>query len=339
MTITNSEIYKKINRKLGTGEYSITKNIYHRRLFILGNKNQTSYDRRTSNSKKLQILPMKKFHAANVSGGGTLSRGGTKIQTVESPLFCKPHYEECSLCSDSEDEFCIPTKLIRTDKRVLSNKLRTGMKKKTIIKEEFDRGGISATTSEFQDLMSKCFKVNGPYENDVWLSDKDIMSVLKQFRLKFPTFVPIKFQMIDFIDYENDLKNLELHNLVGKKVGCVLNTDTNGGKGEHWFCLFFDLKNSGTSTIEYFDSTQRPPHVNIIKFLKDKANVFRRNTKNPVKILYIYKKLHQSDSDSCGVYSLYYIWLRLNDVPPSYLSENQVRNNSMYQFRKMLFDR
>lgn len=350
---TNSDIYKEINEQLGSNGYSIKQNIDNKKLYILGNDKKNPFEPIVHKFKVLyvKISPIRKMdnhtkhtitkqNTHTIKGGGNKENRHNREVMGSHPLFCDVS-DECSICSDSEDEFCVPTKIIKSNKQTLLNKLRNGMKKVNIIKEEFDNGRIDMNINEFKNILLKCFKVNGPYENDVWLSDRDIMKVLKQFSLKFEDFIPIQFQMIDFIEYENDLKNIEFHKLLGKRVACVLNTDTRGGTGEHWFCLFFDLRSEPNKvcSFEYFDSTQRPPHVNIIKFLKDKTNIFRMQTKKKTNIVYIYERMHQQDSDSCGVYSLYYIWLRLHDVPPMYWSHNKVHNESIYKFRKMLFDR
>jgi hypothetical protein len=46
---------------------------------------------------------------------------------------------------------------------------------------------------------------------------------------------------------------------------------------------------------------------------------------------------HQHTRSECGVYSLFYIWSRLNGTPVSYFQNTPVPDNVMFEFRQHLF--
>ncbi len=46
---------------------------------------------------------------------------------------------------------------------------------------------------------------------------------------------------------------------------------------------------------------------------------------------------HQKSKSECGMYALFYVWARLNGVPPEYFTANAVPDQLMFEFRQHLF--
>ena len=46
---------------------------------------------------------------------------------------------------------------------------------------------------------------------------------------------------------------------------------------------------------------------------------------------------HQKSKSECGVYSLFYIWARVHNIPPEQFSKNAIPDKLMFEFRQHLF--
>ena len=77
----------------------------------------------------------------------------------------------------------------------------------------------------------------------------------------------------------------------------VINTDQAPGPGEHWVAVWFD----GRGKAEYFDSFGLPPlHPDIESFISRHSQSY----------LYNPRLLQDLSSSMCGVYVLYYIFMK-----------------------------
>jgi hypothetical protein len=204
------------------------------------------------------------------------------------------------------------------------------------------------------DNLLKNFKPRGPWDSQNWLSNFDIDSVLKQYSIKFKNFKTITCQMIDFNLKKTELsfdKNY-LDCLSGDQTcfGAVINTDPSGESGQHWFCVFFDFRNDNI-TLEYYNSSGTTPPMEISLYMNDLVNKITKDittyknipdkyriykNKN-VKFIKVATTEHQFDSYSCGVYSLYYIICRLNDIKWEYFAEYRTPDEFMHHFRTFIF--
>jgi hypothetical protein len=151
-----------------------------------------------------------------------------------------------------------------------------------------------------------------------WLSNIDIMKVLKQYEKKYPKFKLLGPSTIDFdlrpsemggSCVSNDICNMSLNQLrkQGKtKIAIVFNLDKYTGGGTHWMSAFIDLDEK---FVYYFDSAANPIPKEIkvlISRLKEQA----LNLKPvPIELKYYTNvpKNHQSSSSECGMYSLFFI--------------------------------
>jgi hypothetical protein len=192
-------------------------------------------------------------------------------------------------------------------------------------------------------IIDTYFKVQGPkLDVEKWLSNHDIDNTLIQWQKipEFKTFYHIPFQMRDFQEKNTELATLnfvQLYNEGYRTFGCVLNTDWSSGNGQHWFAFFFDFRQE-PYTIEYFNSSGECPLREFNKWLNDKQQQLQSEFNKPVDKIIATRVQNQYDNSSCGCYSLYYIYSRLNGVPWQWFRDNIVPDKKMHEFRKFLFN-
>jgi hypothetical protein len=187
------------------------------------------------------------------------------------------------------------------------------------------------------------FKPNGPADSTKWLNNENIDQVLDQIELRHPNLYHMNFHMIDFKEANAPLWQLNMHEDVIAKgytmFAVVMNTDTYGKSGSHWFCIFADFRTAGTAqdpyTIEYFNSSGAPASKEIheweVKTIKnlsdhDKNCIFVNAT--PIR--------HQRGKSECGVYCLCYLYERIKGSPISMFAE-PIHDERMESFRTTLF--
>ena len=203
-------------------------------------------------------------------------------------------------------------------------------------------------------------KVKGPADNKL-LSNVHIDGTLRQWANVYKDFFPYNFNMLNYASYayENgyilnhpdtlatiQFTDLYYGNSNGKKyqrTGCVINTDTYQGEGKHWMALFADASKNDRWTVEFFNSSGNAPAPEWISWLvKTKTAmelILEREKKNiPVEIIKVSNIRHQQSKTECGLYSLFYIWARLHNVPPEYFMEKPVPDQLMFEFRQHLFE-
>lgn len=192
-------------------------------------------------------------------------------------------------------------------------------------------------------LLHINFKPFGPRENwKEWLSDSNIDENLKQFA-KLPDnqhFYPIKFQMRDFQEQSTELATIDFkqkYNEGFKTFGVVLNTDYSTGRGIHWFAIFLDFRVE-PFTIEYFNSSGEKALREIKEWLVKTKHKLQTQFGKPVCDIEVSKVQHQFDNSSCGVYSIYYIYSRLKNIPWKAFRDTRIPDSKMHDFRKFLFN-
>jgi hypothetical protein len=122
----------------------------------------------------------------------------------------------------------------------------------------------------------------------------------------------------------------------GYKTFCVvLNTDKRTNGGIHWFCIFCDFRRT-PFTIEYFNSSGNNPVYQVHDWIVKTEN--RIKEKYKVKYFNSSKIRHQTQSETeCGLYTIYYIWNRLNNIHPDKFNRTNINDSSMIEFRKRVF--
>ena len=152
---------------------------------------------------------------------------------------------------------------------------------------------------------------------DEWLSNYDIIKVLKQYEIAYPNFRFLGPSPIDFDKHiesstnstptcvEETLCQFSLKKCMEDKkdkIGISFNLDDHTGPGTHWVSLFIDIPNK---MMFYFDSAlfDTPPEITefVKRILKqsDEAGLGIQFDKNTLQ--------HQFTNSECGMYSLFFI--------------------------------
>jgi len=188
------------------------------------------------------------------------------------------------------------------------------------------------------------FMPRGPSHNYNWLSNSNIDDVLEIWVKVFADqhFVHINYQMIDFEETQTDLAKFDIVNEYNEKkmrtFGVIINTDSykSGVGGIHWFAVFGDFRNDNCYTIEYFNSVPGIEPKEISNWAMKQRHHVSKAMGKQVKYVTVNRLKHQTDTHSCGPYSLYYIWCRLHKIPSRYFCEYEVPSHLMHEFRKHL---
>ena len=186
-----------------------------------------------------------------------------------------------------------------------------------------------------QELETR-FKVSGPANTTQVLSNIHIDKTMEQWAKRWKFFQPIPFQYIDFAKYDTVLQNLDCQRLFAKGItcaGCVLNTDSTGGRGKHWVCIFIDMRDT-VWTIEYFNSSgNHPPMEVVIWAFKIKNSVPSRQ----IEFIKVSTIMHQLSKTECGMFVLYYIYNRIKGKPYTIFRDNRIEDEKVTKFRKHIF--
>jgi hypothetical protein len=148
-----------------------------------------------------------------------------------------------------------------------------------------------------------------------WLTNFDILNVMRQYEYTYPQFRFIGPSPIDFDAKPEDDKcvtpeictfNLAKERKAGKtQFGFVFNLDEHDEPGSHWVSLFVDVPNK---FIYFFDSASLvlPPQIDV--FIKRVQKQGLELEENPVEFkVYQNKVEHQFGNTECGMYSLFFI--------------------------------
>ncbi len=149
-----------------------------------------------------------------------------------------------------------PDRQINTnDSREIWNMLKENIgsscnKESCWLRQKFMDGNVS------QDLLNYTFSPKSPdswkKNKNEWLSSVDIEKVMKQYEKKYKCFDFIGPSPIDYDTHKlygecvwEELCKFNLSNQIKKgktKIGIVFNTDPHTKDGEHWICLFINIK-------------------------------------------------------------------------------------------------
>merc|ERR1711871_369584 len=158
-----------------------------------------------------------------------------------------------------------PDKLIKTnDSKEIWNQLKRNIgsscnKESCWLKQKFMEGNVS------KDLLNYTFSPLSPdswkQNKNEWLSSEDILKVMKQYERFYKCFDFIGPSPIDYDTHKlygecvwEELCKFNLSHQIKKgknKIGIIFNTDPHTKGGEHWICLFINIKKK---YIIYFDS-------------------------------------------------------------------------------------
>lgn len=305
------------------------------------------------NSSNGLVRVSKNIYTTSIKKGGETKLTHTKIlynnslirPTLNTYVAIDNKNSECMI--GIGQTVCMDMKLITTLKSMMDIKIKDPVKAVDEIKKKLECNSEKCVYSKIKPKVSpdlvkennKRFKTMGPFNNTEWLSNLDLDETLSKLDHQFPYYKHINFQMIDFdVHPKTELGTInfmDLYNEGYRQFGCVINTDVRTGAGIHWFCIFINLKEK-PYTLEYFNSSGRSIYPAITRLFNDQRNIIGNYLDTP-KIVKN-SLLHQTESNSeCGVYSIYYIWQRLNGVKASVFNERKIDDQEMIDFRKNVF--
>ena len=190
-------------------------------------------------------------------------------------------------------------------------------------------------------------KIEGPTDAKL-LSNINIDAILEQWTRKFHDFHPYNFNMLNYASYSfrqgevvnrpDTLATMLFSDLYesGKRIAaCVINSDKYQGGGKHWMALFVDAR-SANATVEFFNSSGRAPAPEWISWIVKTQSGLEQLGLN-AKIVKSTSIKHQNSRSECGLYSLFYIYARLNNIPYEFFLTHPVDDKHMFEFRQHLF--
>jgi len=216
-------------------------------------------------------------------------------------------------------------------------------------KTNFKNGTALTTNREIDKILILWSKIN--FDKDE--NDPNRINV----GIKYLYTMPI--QMIDFAGTDKfsptELGELDMVKDVIQKgyktFAVILNTDVRTGGGIHWFPLFCDFR-TDPYTVEYFNSSGKHPRpqvndwivktVNRINSFKERGGESTNRIIRRVKRVILEGLQHQQSETECGLYSLYYIYNRLQGVPVEAFvgmkgGRRVIKDREMTTFRCVLF--
>jgi hypothetical protein len=138
------------------------------------------------------------------------------------------------------------------------------------------------------------------------------------------------------LNHPDTLATVHMGDLVGRGIthaGCVINSDKYHGDGKHWMALFVDIPGE---TVEFFNSSGNDPQVAWVDWMVKTAEELRQCGKK-AKLIKVSSIRHQNSKTECGVYSLFYIWSRLNGIPCDVFLKHKINDDHIFHFRQLLF--
>lgn len=200
----------------------------------------------------------------------------------------------------------------------------------------------------FVPVMPESWKTN-PKE---WLSNIEILDVMKQYEEKYDDFVflgpsPIDFESMNTNSNRNneeicvwpELCNFKLKHHISnnvKKIGMIFNLDKHYEKGSHWVSMFLDIPKR---RLFYFDSAgkKQPPEINeLSKKIQKQATELNID----IRIDSNENIEHQIGKSECGMYCLYFIISLLNNKHNiDYFKNRIIRDKLVRKFRSIYFNK
>lgn len=215
--------------------------------------------------------------------------------------------------------------------------------------------------SEIRSEALATFKPAGPRFGTDLLSNFNLDECLQRWAAEYPAHYCCPFSMMDFEREDYQFSKVSLPAIRRGEVrqavfdpatpgrpaqlarpcttfSCVLNTDVSTGPGKHWVCVFVDMRPGRPWTVEYFNSAGNPPPRTLTRWMEAAAADLRAAfPAEEVVTCAVTSVVHQRSRTECGVYVLYYIRARIEDVPLDHFREWVVPDKPMQEFRQHLF--
>lgn len=201
-------------------------------------------------------------------------------------------------------------------------------------------------TPYFRPAMPMEWKKN----STAWLSNFDIIKVLKQYEQQHNDFLFLGPSPIDFDTrlqnnqcVENSLCLLDLKSLAQQRkhrIGIVFNLDRHDQSGSHWVSMFIHLLDG---KIYYYDSYGFPPppeiHALMDRLSSQGQQIEATYSSLGNQFITQYNQVrHQFKNSECGMYSLFFITSMLANNDFQKFTSNGLNDDQMNRYRQFYFD-
>ena len=189
----------------------------------------------------------------------------------------------------------------------------------------------------------KSHKPFSPTHYNNWLSNIDILNVMKQYEDKFPSFKFIGVLPIDFNAKVSPLSSRciadELCSIDFKKFkeyqfGIVYNLDKHNEPGSHWVCVYLNTKESHKNYgFYYFDSfgSKMPTEI------RDFANRTKQSIQSKTFEIHSSDMRKQFSNTECGMFCLYFLVKMIKGPSYQEIMKSSFDDKDMIQLRKNVF--
>ncbi len=224
---------------------------------------------------------------------------------------------------------------------LVKQKMKVNDERSIITSSEFAR---YAPRQLIENELRVNFKISGPTDVSL-LNNYNIDHTLLQWQTAFPDFFAYNFNMRDYDARGDTLSTVDVGNLYRegfRTAACVINSDVYAGRGKHWMALFVDCRDEKMWTVEFFNSSGNPPVTEFVNWMVKTKHQLERvaaqlSLTATVEVVRTSTVCHQKTRTECGVYSLYYIYSRLNGISWREFCDKAVSDVLMFEFRQHLF--
>jgi hypothetical protein len=148
-----------------------------------------------------------------------------------------------------------------------------------------------------------------------WLSNLDILKVLRQYETSYPKFKFFEPTTIDF-DLKlttnkcvsDEICNIDIIDYIKKQnkteFGFIFNLDKHTGSGTHWVSFYFSFNYRFAF---FFDSVGEKIPDEVAKLCDRIFNQCSEISQGKIRFYQNYPFNHQRGNNECGMYSLYFI--------------------------------
>jgi hypothetical protein len=177
-----------------------------------------------------------------------------------------------------------------------------------------------------------------------WLSDLDIDAVEHELEKLFKHYKYLGCVSIDFglkspegkciIDALCATHLRDIYKKGKTQIGIVFNTDVHDGPGEHWMAVFCDISPEVEPRITYFDSYATKPQPEIQRLMLRWKNEWDSTGIHDTGMETTYNiTRHQYKDSECGMYSFFFHYCCLNEIPMG----ERIPDDVMNSFRNVIF--
>jgi hypothetical protein len=189
----------------------------------------------------------------------------------------------------------------------------------------------------------KTHRPKPPTHYNNWLSNIDIMNVMKQYEDKYSSFKFIGVLPIDFNTkissfptkcISDELCNVDFKKFKQYQFGIVFNLDKHNEPGSHWVCVYLNTKKTHKNYgFYYFDSSGE----SIPKEIADVAKRTQDNLQDDSFKIHINENRKQYSDTECGMFCLYFIVKMVQGTTFNKLVNSKFTDKDMIRLRKQMF--